>query len=121
MFCDTNILIAFLNGEQEVAVALSRFQQERRAIFISVITVTELLAHPALTKIEKERIESLLSFFTVTAFDVGIARHAGFFKRTYGLSFQDAALVASAYDRQMPLITRDKQLFRVKEVVVRSL
>lgn len=116
MLCDTNILIAYLNGDVAIVSALSRLQAERRAVFVSSVTVTELLAHPSLLREEEKKIETFLSFFTILQFDASIARHAAFFKRTYGLGFQDAAIAATAYDRRLPVITRDKQFRRIKEV-----
>lgn len=118
MLCDTNILIAYLNGESITVAALSQLWQERRALFVSAVTVTELLAHPSLTPKENRRVETFLSFFTILQFDAAVARHAAFFKRTYALAFPDAAIAANAYDRQLPLITRDKHFRKIKEIEV---
>ncbi len=121
MLCDTNILIAYLNGEARIFAILSRWKQERRVLYVSVATVTELFAHPLITDKEGRRIETFLSFFTILPFDVRLAKHAAFLKRRYTLSFPDAVIAGTAWSKGIPLITRDKQLFKVKEVVVRSI
>ncbi len=121
MLCDTNILIAYLNGEAVVFAFLSRWQQERRTLYISVATVVELFAHPLITKEEGLRIETFLTFFTIIPFDIELAKRTAFLKRNYRLSFPDAVITGTAWGKELSLITRDRQLFKVKEVVVRSL
>lgn len=63
MLCDTNILIDYLNGGSAIFAILSQWQRERRKLFVSVATVTELFAHPLITKEEGRRIETFRLMF----------------------------------------------------------
>lgn len=121
MLCDTNILIACLNGELAVVHILSRLQQERRLLFISAITVTEVLAHPRITASEQERIRGFLSSFALVPVDGIIAEHAATLTRTYHLTLPDALIAASAFVKNVPLITRDKKLAKIREIITRSI
>lgn len=120
MLCDTNILIDYLNGEPEIFAVLSQWQWERRTLYISVVTVTELFAHPLITRKEGRRIETFLSFFTILPFDIGLARHAAFLKRKYRLSFPDAVIAGAAWSNELPLFTNDSDFRKIKELVVRA-
>lgn len=120
MLCDTNILIDYLSGEPVIFAVLSRWQQERRALSVSVATVTELFAHPLITEEEGRRIEIFLSFFTILPFDIGLAKHAAFLKRKYLLSFPDAVIAGTAWGNELPLITRDRGFQKVTEILVRT-
>ena len=118
MTIDTNILIAYLKGEPVVVEALVAWQQEGRALIISSVTIAELLAYSELSEVDVEMIYRLRSFLISVPSDDYIAEIAAKMRRVYRLSLGDAAIVATAVARTTPLVTRDKQLRRVKEITV---
>ncbi|MBI3290848.1 hypothetical protein HYZ76_01040 [Candidatus Falkowbacteria bacterium] len=54
MIIDTNIIILYLNGDKKVINGLTEWKRQGRALFISSITVAEVLSLPNLTKSEIE-------------------------------------------------------------------
>lgn len=118
MILDTNILIAHLNGESGVVDIMSRWKKSGRLLFVSSISVAEILALPAITPAEADRIKMFLSNFLAIPFDHSIAEIAAIFKRTYKLNIPDAAIAASAFTRNIPLVTRDRQFQKIQELTV---
>lgn len=121
MLCDTNILIEYLKNDPAVVNAILEFQRARQPLFVSVITITEILAYPPITPAEHMRITQFLSAFLPILVTVSIAHRASLFKRKYRLSLGDAFIAASAEDARIPLITRDKGFSKIKEITVRAI
>ena len=112
---DSNILIYYLDGQKDVIPFVER---TKSSIFISVISVTELLAKPSLTKKQQTLINNFLSQFNILDFDITIARQAAAIKRKYGLTFPDAVLAATAKVFKLNLVSKDRAFKKVKEVRV---
>ncbi len=53
-----------------------------------------------------------------TKFDDFVAKQSTLFRRRYRISLPDAAIAATAYLCNAPLITRDRQLKKIKEITV---
>lgn len=121
MVLDTNILIAYLNGEEPVIDFISSLKQQGRALFISSINVAEILALPNLTISDIKNIKQFLSEFISIPFDDALAETAALIKRLYKISLPDAAIAATALSYKTGLITRDKQFKKIKELRVVSL
>lgn len=118
MTLDTNILIAYLNGETSVVQEVSRWKQEGRALFISSVTTAELLSLPTLSPDESETVLMFLRGFISTPFDDTLAETVAVLRRKYQIRIPDAAIAATALARGVPLVTRDRQFRKIKELHV---
>lgn len=116
MILDTNILIAYLNGEIEVIETLSSWRRENRALFISSISVAEVLSLPSLSPQDTQKIKIFLSDFIAIPFDNYLAETVAQLRRKYKISIPDAVIAATALIRNAPLVTRDVGFRKVKEL-----
>ena len=121
MTLDTNILIAYLNGEESVMSALATWRKEGRALYVSSVSTAEVLALPTLTPPEYARVQHFLADFISVPFDNRLAEIVALLRRTYHLKIPDAAIAATALMHEVPLATRDKQFHAIKELTVVAL
>ena len=115
---DTSILIEFLKGNKKVA----EFIKEEERIFISVISIFELL-RGARDKRERKTIKQLAEAFEVIYLTQEISKEAlAIFEKyypRYGVGILDSLIAGSAKDRNLQLITLDKKHFApIREVDV---
>lgn len=118
MVVDTNILIACLDAEPRAATVLSEWKQEGRALLISSVSIAEALAIAPVTAEEVEKIKAFLREFISIPFDDAIAETAGFLRRKYRLEIPDAAIAATAFSRNVPLVSRDRQFRKIAEITI---
>ena len=116
MVLDTNILIAFLEKEPVVTSALLSWRTGGIPLYVSSISLGELLSNSRLFAADVDVIFQLVGTFTSVAFDNEHAAIAGEIRRKYGLGLLDAGIIATAITRGVRLVTRDKQMQKVKEV-----
>ncbi len=116
MTLDTNILIAYLNGEPAIVRTLSLWKQAGRNLIISCVSLAEVLAMPGLTAEEEEKILGFLGNFASVPLDNQLARTSALFSRVYRLKLPDAAIAATAFERRVPLVSRDRILRGVREI-----
>ncbi len=117
MILDTNILIAYLDGQKQVVEAIQSWRS-RGPLFISTVTTLEMLAFAELTPADTEKIKNFLQGFISIPLDDFLAETAALFKRTYNLELPDAAIAATAATKQLPLVTRDRQFRKIREITV---
>ncbi len=117
MVIDTNILIAYLDGQKDVVEAIQNWKS-RGPLFISAITRVELLAFAKLTPAELGRIKIFLNNFISVPLDDALAETAALFRRDYKFALPDAVIAATAADRRLPLASRDRQFKKIKEITV---
>lgn len=110
---DSNILIGYLNGDIAVTEKLQRYKQNDHILFISTITVTEVLALTTLTPVEIKIIEIFLREFVTLSVTVDIAKQAAVLRRVQKLSMPDALIVSTALEHSLPLMTADIQLLKI--------
>ncbi|MGH7141696.1 MAG: PIN domain-containing protein [Minisyncoccia bacterium] len=116
MTLDTNILIAYFDGEPAVVDFLIKEKEAGRAIFISSITIVELMSLPVLTDAHVRRFKNFVDDLVSVPFDNDLAEVAGYLRRRYKLALPDAAIAATALTRYTPLVTRDKGFRNVTEL-----
>ncbi len=118
MILDTNILIAYFNGELKVVRTISDWKQSGRVLFISSISTAETLAIPTLSPDDADKIRAFLKNFLSIPFDDVVAEATAVLKRTYRLDLPDAAIAATSLTRNLPLVTRDRRFRKIKEITV---
>ncbi|HLD60775.1 MAG TPA: type II toxin-antitoxin system VapC family toxin [Patescibacteria group bacterium] len=118
MTIDTNIIVAYLNGDQQVIETLSEWRNERRPLFLSTVVEAEVLSFPNLTSRERYLAEEFLEEnFTSIPVDRAVARLAANIRQTTKIKFPDAAIAATALFTHSPLVTRNvKDFKKVKEL-----
>jgi|SRR3989338_8890112 len=117
MTLDTNILIAFLDGEQVVVDFILEQKVMGRAVFISSVSIAELFSLERLTEADIKCIKSFIENFISVPFDNELAEPVAALRRLYRLTIPDAAIAATALIRHSPLITRDRGFRKVKELM----
>lgn len=98
MLIDTDIAIDHFHGNRSARDFFEQALTSGEPLFISVVTLTELLA--GMRPNEEEFTEKLLSLFTIIEVDTAIGRQAGAYLRKYSrshkLDFGDALIAATA-------------------------
>ena len=117
MLLDTNIIIAALDGEESIVSSLLGWRKEGRLLIVSSISVAEVLAFPAIQPDELQIAKEFMREFLVVSFDQALAELAAEFERSRGLALPDAAIVATAMANHVPLVTRDKKLLKIKDII----
>jgi len=115
---DTNILIAYLNGEQSVISGLTTWKQEGRSLCISSISVAEVFSLSTLAPEDYRTAKQFLATFISIPLDNPLAETAAVLRRLYRLGLPDAGITATAIRYNMPLVSRDKDFQRVSELTV---
>jgi predicted nucleic acid-binding protein len=110
---DSNILIGYLNGNENIIKKLLAYRQDEVILFISAITVTEVLALASLTLGEIKIIETFLSEFVILSVTGNIAKQAATLRRRHKISVPDALIASTAQLHLIPLITADVQLHKI--------
>jgi toxin FitB len=98
---DTDVFIDHLRGHR-------RFAPGRDHVFYSVLARAELFAG---TNADTEPIGLLLGSFGELLIDRSIAERGGILRRSLGISLPDALIAATALERELVLITRNKRDF----------
>lgn len=118
MVIDTNILIAFLNAEPGATTALSEWKQTGQTLFVSSVSVAEVLAFSQLTASELEKLRAFFKNFVSVPFDDIVAEEAALIRRKYNFEIPDAGIAATAMLYRTPLVTRDRQFKRIEEITI---
>ena len=108
---DTNIILYLLSGDQLVAEILNEKQ-----IYISFVTELELLSFKELTKSEHQKITEFIGECTIIDFNPSIKYQSVSLRKKYSLKLPDAIVVATSAFLNIPLITADARLKKVKEI-----
>lgn len=115
---DTDVLIDWLQGRSWVReLLLSRSDR----FYCSAITRKELLSKPGLSATERERIVRLLRVVRVLSVDSVIAAAASELLQKYAdqpLRVHDALIAATAWTKNLPLLTRNRKHYQYIEEIV---
>lgn len=119
MVLDSNVLINYLNGDRRVAEMLELWREQGFSLFISTITVAEVLSFPTVsTDRELDELRTFLKTFVPIPMDNKIAEIAAVLRRVYRLKLPDATIAATALFLKQPLASRDRGLKKIKEIEV---
>jgi hypothetical protein len=109
---DTNAILYYLNGDQQVAALLGQQFEENAPLYVSAITEAELFRYPKLKAKEAIDIDSFLKIITLLPIDSRIARLAGSIGRTSGVKLADSIVAATALTTGSTLLTRNVKDFK---------
>ncbi|HEY4522460.1 MAG TPA: PIN domain-containing protein [Candidatus Paceibacterota bacterium] len=121
MVLDTNIIIAYLNGDEQVIETVRQWFVGGVGLFISAVTYAEVLALREASAADIESMRRFLDLFVVIPVDKALAENIAAVKRGNKLKFPDAAIVATAHYTTSPLVTRDKRPHKIKGIEVVSI
>lgn len=111
---DSNIIIGLYQHNPTILGLLKSKQVKINECAYSSITRMELLSYPAITPIETQAIESLLSRMTYLAITTDIENETIKFRLNKKTKLPDAILAATTLHHQLELLTMDKQLANIK-------
>jgi predicted nucleic acid-binding protein len=108
---DTDILVDHLRGARPLHLP-------HTDVRISVITRSELFAG---ARADETKLRSLLTLFQEIALDRTIAERGGRIRRYAGIPLPDALIAATALERGLEIMTRNRRHFeRVDGVTIRN-
>ena len=117
MVIDTNVLIYYLQNEKIVTDQLEEWQKNNLPLFISMISVVEILSYSKLKEKEIEIIKNFLDKFIKIPIDEKIAEQAAILRRKYKIEIGDALISSTAILYNQSLVTRNEKDFkRIKEL-----
>lgn len=112
MIPDTNIIIAYLDGEETVRRSLSNWR-DMVSLFLPTVVESEVLSFTRWNETERRVTEQyLVDNFISVPFDRTIAHIAAELRRSTRIKFPDAAIAASAVHLHVPLVTRNIRDFK---------
>lgn len=111
LFVDTNILLYYLKGNEEVVELISD-----KDLTISFITELELLSFPFLTTETEREVKGLLSNCTIIDLKQDIKNITIELRRKFHLKLPDSIIAASAHYYSLPFITADKAFKKLEEM-----
>lgn len=121
MVIDTDVLIDHFHNNRLATAFIQQTVLEGKTIFISVVTVTEILA--GLRSGEENATEALLSLFTIRNVDENIARMAGYYlnqyRKSHKIDLGDALIAATAKTTGSALYTRNSRHYPMLDIDVR--
>lgn len=110
-FLDTNIVLYLLHGDETIAELLNGKQ-----LFVSFISQLELLGYPGLDVNERNKIKQFLDECTILDINEGIKQQVIEIRSLLRIKLPDAIIAASAIFYDLPLISADKDLKKVKNL-----
>jgi predicted nucleic acid-binding protein len=119
---DTNIIIDHLRiGEERATNFLKKVEKGEIKALISVITEYELLASQKISPSQKLIIQKLLNILPSISVTSPLVQEAVKFSLKYQLGMADSLIVATAFKTRSILVTRDKNLLKIKEIKIETL
>lgn len=117
LLVDTDIFIDALKG---IKPARDLFKLKEVELYCSVLTKKELLSKEGLRDSERKEIITLLSKTKIFRIDDDIASKFSFLLKQYGEKqevFSDYVIAATAWAKNLPLMTRNKRHFeQIREI-----
>ena len=113
LLLDTNIVLSLLGGDTTLSDFL--FKKE---LYISIITELELLSYKQITVKEQKAIKQFIKELFIIDINDAIKTKAITLRKTSNIKLPDAIIAASSLWLNIPLVTADKQLSKVKGVKI---
>jgi predicted nucleic acid-binding protein len=110
---DTNILLYFLKGDQEVIEMIAD-----KDLVISFITELELLSFPEISPDSEESIKGLLKNCQIIDINSEFKDLTIEFRRKSKLKLPDSIVAATAFGLKLPLLTADKHFRSIEELQI---
>ncbi|MBX2946318.1 MAG: type II toxin-antitoxin system VapC family toxin [Cyclobacteriaceae bacterium] len=107
-FCDTNIAIYLLSGDEHLAELLQGMDTK-----LSFITELELLSKPNITPGETVKTKAFINQCTVVDISPAIKKKVIEIRLKMKIKLPDAIIAASAITLGLPIITADKQFEKI--------
>lgn len=107
LFADTNIILYFLQGKQEVIDLLAD-----KELLLSEISEIELLSFPNLSVEQEKELKSFISECTVVGLNQEVKNLTIALRKSSRQKVPDTIIAASAIYYKVPLITADKNFSR---------
>ncbi len=108
---DTNIVLYLLRGDKDIPSLIKGSD-----IYVSFITEMELLSFPRLSSQERSKIDALLRHVLILEFNAEIKKTAIQLRSKYNLGLPDSIIMASSIFLNIPLLSADKDMAKIKEV-----
>jgi len=113
LIVDSNILIYWLLGDVNAAEILTE-----NLIHYSIITEIEVKGHASLiSDLQKNKLQKVLNRFQKISLSEQIKEVAIDYKIKYNLKTPDAIIAATARLLKFPLITADRKILQVENIV----
>ena len=109
---DTNSIIYYLEGAQEVVPIVEEILTAQPRPLIATVSELELFSSPSLTSTEAVRIEEFISTCVLVLLDSQIARIGAKLRREYRLKTADSIVAATALFTNSTLLTRNVKDFK---------
>lgn len=109
---DTNTVLYYLAGDRSVRTLIDEALAASSPLYISAITVGELLIFSKLTEEEEVGIRKFISLCSVINIDMPIAERAGSIGGAYNIKLADSIIAATALFTGSTLVTRNARDFR---------
>jgi hypothetical protein len=108
---DTNVALYLLGGRLVHPLPVGEF-------YLSVISEIEMLSYPAISEVERLKVQQFLSQVVVVGIDETVKSHTIALRKKYRLKLPDAVVCALALPTSSVLLSNDAQLSRVTEITV---
>lgn len=113
MTLDTNIVIAYLAGDEEVIRVLDTWKKAGSPLFLPAVVEAEVLAFSGWNEAERGETKKFLAEnFVFIPFDRNTTNIAADIRRETKVKFPDAAVAATAIFTNTTLVTRNIKDFR---------
>ena len=113
MTIDTNIIIAYLSGDENVVNFLNSWRNKGGFLYLPTIVETELLSFTGWTEKEEALVKIFLQEnFISIPFDHNLAEIASQLRKKNKIKLPDAAIAATAIYTKSPLVTRNIKDFK---------
>ncbi len=115
---DTNAIIYYLQNDQTCVRVISSLRKKKNTFAISTVTELEIFSLSSLDTIQILRISQWLQDFSIIPLDSSLARKAAQLRREFRIKTPDAIVAATALFYKTSLVTRDREMNKIKDLKI---